>query len=541
MFSGIGHSQSTRDVQRGQGLRDTIRRYGCTLGMQMGGARRTSSIGSLSQLNGGVQQQQQRWAGATMERGSVASSSCINKPAGFGTRLEDVSSSSVVEPPPPKRRLTVGHLIGLSQSQAIEPTLPSNNVSIPFTQFDSTNPGLSLSLEAEPTPSIADTLPPTLPPSPRPKDRRQEQTKVGGGQATQKTVERRSPMKLDMGTQMSACRGNFDEDEDDEGKLDGKEGISLSQASTEVSFSQVLDAVNESRAFIDQRLGEAHLKFKDTFEVATRAIVGEVVAQECAKLKAEMARSINDSKQELWQEMRSIQEGLDTELKDLGVKVEVVRRISDHEDILHELAKLVGIEESCRETKERLDQMEKAWIERLAKLKDTSRACVQMTPPRTAISRRPVESGQFAPQRRSANVLSVRDEHVHRATRLPVAIRPSTARSELPTTREGILSSSAAVSRSNRPQPDRRRSTRIRALAEKNDKLTEPGKPVPVAKAKAKAKSKGRPKGKAKKRPAKAIEEHKPLEKIAEVPTVEVPTVAPRLSLLKRHRRALEA
>ncbi|KAF4682264.1 hypothetical protein FOZ60_010799 [Perkinsus olseni] len=59
MFSGLGGihppSQSREGAQRGQGLRDTIRRYGSSLALQVGAGRRTSqsSLGSLSQLNGG--------------------------------------------------------------------------------------------------------------------------------------------------------------------------------------------------------------------------------------------------------------------------------------------------------------------------------------------------------------------------------------------------------------------------------------------------------------------------------------------------------
>ncbi|KAF4732388.1 hypothetical protein FOZ62_015035 [Perkinsus olseni] len=81
---------------------------------------------------------------------------------------------------------------------------------------------------------------------------------------------------------MSACRGGCDsaetlkihEGSEAEAKPKGKDSagqaISLSQASTDISTSQVIEAVNESRDFIDQRLGEAHNELKNDIEAAAR-------------------------------------------------------------------------------------------------------------------------------------------------------------------------------------------------------------------------------------------------------------------------------
>ncbi|KAF4685805.1 hypothetical protein FOZ60_006079 [Perkinsus olseni] len=466
MFSGLGGihppSQSREGAQRGQGLRDTIRRYGSSLALQVGAGRRTSqsSLGSLSQLNGGG-----LWQRPGGDRGSIASST-----------------------------LRACRSTGLNQnneSQALEPT-----------QLESTNPGPTLSLEAEPTPSLTDTIPPTLPPSPPTrhggKGRKltvQSQATVQLPALTQKTsstslmhineaVDEDNPMMLDMGTQMSACRGGCDSAETlkiHEGSEAGgqaeREGFSRSshnQASTDISTSQVIEAVNESRDFIDQRLGEAHNELKNDIEAAAREIVAEAMAEESAKLKASFTQVVAESSAELRSEFKAAQEKLHLRLKALGIEIEAIHTCAQQQDVMRELDRLKGIEITCEETKSRLDQIETTWAERFKAIENRAGAVVMdepRTPPRATTATRMLTTEQNAPQRRSANVLSTCGDEIGREARRPIvaAARPSTARSE---GRVSLLGSAAGL-RVALPVAERRRSSRIQALAERNEKASQ--------------------------------------------------------------------
>ncbi|KAF4682265.1 hypothetical protein FOZ60_010800 [Perkinsus olseni] len=467
--------------------------------------------------------------------------------------------------------------MGLSQSQALEPT-----------QLESTNPGPTLSLEAEPTPSLTDTIPPTLPPSPPTrhggKGRKltvQSQATVQLPALTQKTsssslmhineaVDEDNPMMLDMGTQMSACRGGYDSVEglnegsvapDAKPKEKGKDAagqdMSLSQASTDISTSQVIEAVNESRDFIDQRLGEAHNELKNDIEAAAREIVAEAVAEESAKLKASFTQVVADSSAELRSEFKAAQEKLHLRLKALGIEIEAIHTTARQQDVMRELDRLKGIEITCEETKSRLNQIETTWAERFEAIENRAGAVVvdaPRTPPRVTTATRMLTTEQNAPQRRSANVLSTFGDEIGREARRPIvaAARPSTARSE---GRVSLLGSAAAL-RVTLPVAERRRSSRIQALAERNEKASQDlptvapeiipqPKTKPKAKAKAKGRPKGRPRGKAKAKDAKAtavseLETTVAVEQCREVvPRPAVATAEPRLSLLKRRRRAL--
>ncbi|KAF4740085.1 hypothetical protein FOZ63_030623 [Perkinsus olseni] len=467
--------------------------------------------------------------------------------------------------------------MGLSQSQALEPT-----------QLESTNPGPTLSLEAEPTPSLTDTIPPTLPPSPPTrhggKGRKltvQSQATVQLPALTQKTsstslmhineaVDEDNPMMLDMGTQMSACRGGCDsaetlkihEGSEAEAKPKGKDSagqaISLSQASTDISTSQVIEAVNESRDFIDQRLGEAHNELKNDIEAAAREIVAEAMAEESAKLKASFTQVVAESSAELRSEFKAAQEKLHLRLKALGIEIEAIHTCAQQQDVMRELDRLKGIEITCEETKSRLDQIETTWAERFKAIENRAGAVVMdepRTPPRATTATRMLTTEQNAPQRRSANVLSTCGDEIGREARRPIvaAARPSTARSE---GRVSLLGSAAGL-RVALPVAERRRSSRIQALAERNEKASQDlptvapemnpqPKTKPKAKAKAKGRPKGRPRGKAKAKDAKAtavseLETTVAVEQCREVVPQQpaVTTAEPRLSLLKRRRRAL--
>ncbi|KAF4651235.1 hypothetical protein FOL46_000419 [Perkinsus olseni] len=495
MFSGLGGihppSQSREGpAQRGQGLRETIRRYGSSLALQVGAGRRTSqsSLGSLSQLNGGG-----LWQRPGGDRGSIASST-LRACRATGLNQNNEETSTLAADPPPKRRLTIGHLMGLSQSQALEPT-----------QLESTNPGPTLSLEAEPTPSLTDTIPPTLPPSPPTrhggKGRKltvQSQATVQLPALTQKTsssslmhineaADEDNPMMLDMGTQMSACRGGYDSVESlnegsvapdakpkEKGKDAAGQDMSLSQASTDISTSQVIEAVNESRDFIDQRLGEAHNELKNDIEAAAREIVAEAMAEESAKLKASFTQVVADSSAELRSEFRAAQEKLHLRLKALGIEIEAIHTTARQPDVMRELDRLKGIEITCEETKSRLDQIETTWAERFKAIENRAGAVVMdapRTPPRATTGSRVLTTEQNAPQRRSANVLSTFGDEIGREARRPIvaAARPSTARSA---GRMSLLGSAAAL-RVALPVAERRRSSRIQALAERNEKASQ--------------------------------------------------------------------
>ncbi|EER08525.1 hypothetical protein Pmar_PMAR010660 [Perkinsus marinus ATCC 50983] len=190
------------------------------------------------------------------------------------------------------------------------------------------------------------------------------------------------PMMLDMGTQMSACREmrvSF-EGVPAESSEKGQDitltqlyptrvyqrHSGLSQASTDISTSQVIDAVNESRDFIDQRLGETRDELKEGFETTARVceIVAGAIAEESAKLEASIAKTVAASSEELRSEFKSAQEGLHLRLKALGVEIEALRTSTSQQYVIGELERLKSIELTCEQTKARLDQIEAAWAER---------------------------------------------------------------------------------------------------------------------------------------------------------------------------------
>ncbi|KAF4719511.1 hypothetical protein FOZ63_008606, partial [Perkinsus olseni] len=262
---------------------------------------------------------------------------------------------------------------------------------------------------------------------------------------TNEAADEDNPMMLDMGTQMSACRGGYDSAETLEihegsvagakpkGKDSAGQAISLSQASTDISTSQVIEAVNESRDFIDQRLGEAHNALKNDIEAAAREIVAEAMAEESAKLKASFTQVVADSSAELRSEFKAAQEKLHLRLKALGIEIAAIHTSAQQQHVMRELDRLKGIAITCEETKSRLKQIETTWAERFKAIENRAAAVVvdaPRTPPRATTGSRVLTTEQNAPQRRSANVLSTFGDEIGRETRRPIvaAARPSTAR-----------------------------------------------------------------------------------------------------------------